>query len=276
MTTSLPVNGHAMKPRLNRPFSVDPDGQKGKRKFTLGKKAKKPKRRSHTTDAINELQTVEKKSDTLPTNSGHSNEAQPSSAMNWSVPEDLPGVVAAGSPTSSQAPSLDNMFFSLSPNSLARVEHYASNPDIMHAIDNMDPGHFIIVRPQSTAGRGPVHSFEAAVQVGAKEEVQRYPSPSAYSSSVGSSVPGIRYISPSLSSSSISNSRHGTPIRSSSDRDNTPVQTKGRENMRLRGTSEPRQVAKYQILSGHDQDDASDEDDDTYGKLIITVPTHDI
>ena len=263
VTASLPVNGHAMKPGLSRPFSVDADGQKGKRKFTLGKKARKPKRRSHTTDGIKESQTVDKKSGTLPTNSDRSDEDKPSSAMNWSVPEDLPGVVA-GSPTSSQTPSLDNMFFSLSPNSLARVDHYASNPDIMYAIDNMDPGHFIIIRPQSTTGRGSVRSFEAAVQVGAKEEVQRYPSPSAYSSSVGSSVPGIRYISPSPSSSSITTSRHGTPIRNT-ERENTPVQLKGKEIIRIRGTSEPRQVAKYQILSGHDQDDVSDEDDDTYG-----------
>ena len=45
------------------------------------------------------------------------------------------------------------------------------------------------------------------------------------------------------------------------ERENTPVQLKGKEIIRI---SEPRQVAKYQILSGHDQDDVSDEDDDTW------------
>ena len=274
VTSSLPANGHIVK-GLMRPYSVDTstgtsEEHKTKRRFTLGKKAKKPKRRSRTSDAIKELQTMDSKtgrSGTLPTGSSvDSGDGNPSSGLNWSVPEDLPGVTA--SPTSSQAPSLDNMFFTLSPSSL-QTGHYASNPDIIHTVDGMDPGHFIIFRPQKTVGHGLAHSFEAAVQVGAKEEVQRFPSPPVYSvsSSVGSCVPGIRYISPSPSSS-YSNSRHATPIRSLPVvvvRDGTPVQAGEGEVSRESG--ETRHVASYQILSG--QDDASDEEnDDTYGKHI--------
>lgn len=257
--------------------------QKGKRKFTLGKKAKKPKRRSQTTEVIHELHSVDakgkpKRSDTLPNQKISSSEANPSTGMNWSVPEDLPGVVGASSPSSSQTPSLDSMFFSLGPHSIARVDHYASNPDIMHVEDSMEHGHFHSFRSQITAGRAAIHSFEAAVQVGADEEVQRFPSPPIYSSSVGSSVPGIRYISPSPSNSSMTSSRHGTPIRNlppvfeggskASQQGSALVHAAG-----VRGAYEPRHLAGYEHYGGHDDvllgsisDD--DDDDDTYGEKL--------
>lgn len=246
----------------------------------MGKKAKKQKRRSHTTDAIKDLQRVDAsgkplRSGTLPNQPVQSQQMYPTSGLNWSVPEDLPGVVGSSSPTSSQTPSLDSMFISLGPHPMARVSHYASDPDFMHVGDSMEAGHYLVYRTM-------VGSCDVAVQVGAKEEVQRFPTPPVYSSSAGSTIPGIRCISPSPSSSSQTNSRHGTPVKnlppvfegaSMAARHSSPLAFMGRERETKKGRRfhESQQVPMYEHYGGiaGGQEEAlpeSDDEDDTYGE----------
>ena len=280
---SLPItsNGHARV--LQRPFSMETsvtlENQKVKRRFTLGKKAKKVKRRSHTTEVLKDLQRVDNKgkpqrSGTLPIQQVHTQQVHPSSGLNWSVPEDLPGVVCGSSPSSSQTPSLDSMFFTLGP---ARSNQYASDPDIVHVRDSMEESHFLVFRSHSTVGQAKVNSCDVAIQVGAKEEVQRFPTPTIYTCPVGPTIPGICCISPSPSNSSQNNSRHATPVRNLPpvlEGDNTEswrgFPLAHRSGERGRGLHESREPVMYEKYGV--QNEAlveSDEEDDTYGECQL-------
>lgn len=220
---------------------VDSKEERPKKRFTIGKKVKKAKRRSHTTDISKELGMTQKQSTTLP--QGPLVNRQSYSSQNWSVPDDLPGVVSASSP-SSQTPSLDNMFFPLE-SSLGRGT-FSSNPDFA-----MDDGSDFI--PSMARRRYHVQCCDVATQVGAEEEVQHYYSPSSQSA-----VPGIRYISPS-SGSSLSNSRHTTPLR--------PL-IEGERDWYPDGTQHRQKHGRTQahVLMENSSEDEEDDSDNTYGE----------
>ena len=86
------------------------------------------------------------------------------SSLNWSVPNNLPGVVIQSTHGLKDPPSLENIRFTLN-DSLHHSERWCSNPDIMgedrHYLSSDTPSYDLLRSPGSA---GP-QTFDVAVQV---------------------------------------------------------------------------------------------------------------
>ena len=133
-----------------------------------------------------------------------------SSSLNWSVPNDLPGIVRQGQPSVSSAnpTSLENLTFSLDTSDTAMPHRCVSNPDIT------DNGRRLVTyTPVSDIHRSPgsagPQTFDVAIQFESRRQVFTFPTPPH---SVSPTLP-LEYGPSHLVTSSASSRKYSNRVR---------------------------------------------------------------
>ena len=156
-------NGRAV--HLDVPDSPDADEMRGKRKrrftFKKGDKDKKTKR-TVSVGAAGGTNVIKRSS----LKGDNSDESSLSSALNWSVPYDLPGTV--------EADEFEDCYYSYSSSNMAQLKaKWRSNPTILERNESSDS---ISLHDVDISVDIPTTS-EVAIQVGDNESSARFPSP---------------------------------------------------------------------------------------------------